>query len=33
MINNANNRERISSPREDIDTIPIMLAGFKGRTE
>ena len=33
MINNASNRERTTSPRDDIDAIPIMLAGFTGRTE
>jgi len=33
MINNASNRDRTSSPRDDIDAIPIMLAGFTGRSE
>jgi D-alanyl-D-alanine carboxypeptidase/D-alanyl-D-alanine-endopeptidase (penicillin-binding protein 4) len=33
MINNSYNRERGSSPRDDIDAIAIMLAGFTGRSE
>ena len=32
MVNNASNPDRAISTRDDIDTIPIMLARFTGRT-
>jgi hypothetical protein len=33
MINKAGNRDRNSSPRDDLDAIPMMLAGFTGRSD
>jgi D-alanyl-D-alanine carboxypeptidase/D-alanyl-D-alanine-endopeptidase (penicillin-binding protein 4) len=33
MINNAHNRDRTVSRRDDMDAIPIMLAGFTGRSD
>jgi serine-type D-Ala-D-Ala carboxypeptidase/endopeptidase (penicillin-binding protein 4) len=32
LLNNAHNMDRAASPRDDLDALAVMLAGFSGRT-